>query len=289
MSTEGTASQADFRQLVREEWGDADTIAAWRKWHAKMSVQLQATTDALLEAVQARPGLRILDLGCGTGLPALDLARVAGPTGWVTAVDLSPAMIEIAAENARAAGLDNLEFRVADAEDLPFSDESFDAVTSRIGAMYFIDIQRALGEIRRVLRPGGIVALAVWGPPDQGSYVRGMLGPFFERITLPEPPPGAPTPFRFATAGALSSELRQAGFRDVHERTAILPAPWPGTPEEYWQHFYEVAVPLRPVFGSLPPDEFARARSEAIELLRAHYDGHVVQTTVAMVIASGTR
>jgi ubiquinone/menaquinone biosynthesis C-methylase UbiE len=263
VSTEGTASQADFRQLVREEWGDADTIAAWRKWHAKMSVQLQATTDALLEAVQARPGLRILDLGCGTGLPALDLAR--------------------------AAGLDNLEFRVADAEDLPFSDESFDAVTSRIGAMYFIDIQRALGEIRRVLRPGGIVALAVWGPPDQGSYVRGMLGPFFERITLPEPLPGAPTPFRFATAGALSSELRQAGFRDVHERTAILPAPWPGTPEEYWQHFYEVAVPLRPVFGSLPPDEFARARSEAIELLRAHYDGHVVQTTVAMVIASGTR
>jgi SAM-dependent methyltransferase len=172
-------------------------------------------------------------------------------------------MIEIAAENARAVGLDKLEFRVADAEGLPFPDESFDAATSRIGAMSFVDIQRALGEIRRILRPGGSVALAlsVWGPPDQGTYVSGMLGPFFKRISLPDAPPGAPTPFRFAAPGALGGELRQARFREVQERTAILTAPWPGTPEEYWQHFYKVAVSMRPVFDSLPPDEFARAQS----------------------------
>jgi SAM-dependent methyltransferase len=236
-----------------------------------------------------RPGLRVLDLGSGTGQPALDLARAVGPAGQVAATDLSPAMLALAEGHARAAGLANIAFRQADAEDLHFPDEAFDAVTSRLGAMYFVDIRRALGEVRRVLKPGGHVALAVWGPGDQGTYVAGMLGPFFRRVTLPDAPSDAPTPFRFAASGALGGELRCAGFGQVDERTLIIPAPWPGTPEEYWQQFYEVAVPMRPVFDSLPPEEFARAKAEAIDLLRAEYDGSTVHASVAVVVASGAR
>src|SRR5688572_22156116 len=96
MSTE-IMSQADqYRQLVLDEWTDEGTLAAWRKWHPKTTIQLQAMTDALLEAAQARPGLRVLDLASGTGQPALDLARAVGPNGRVTATDLSAEMIAIA-------------------------------------------------------------------------------------------------------------------------------------------------------------------------------------------------
>ena len=73
------------------------------------------------------------------------------------------------------------------------------------------------------------------------------------------------------------------------ERSLVIPAPWPGTPEEYWQQFYDVAVPLRPLFDSLPPDEFAQAKAEAADLLRAQYDGTTVHTTAAIVVASGVR
>jgi SAM-dependent methyltransferase len=289
MSIETANPQAQYRRLVHDEWTADATIEAWRTWHPKMTVQLQAMTDALLEAAHVRPGLRILDLSSGTGQPALDLARVVGPAGQVTATDLSPAMLAIAEENARAVGATNVAFRQADAEELPFADASFDAVTSRLGAMYFVDIQRALGEIRRVLRPGGHVGLAVWGPADQGTYVAAMVGPFFRRVTLPELPPDAPTPFRFAAPGALGGELERAGFGQVDDRTLVIPAPWPGTPEEYWQQFYDVAVPMRPLFDSLPPDQFAQARAEAEELLRAQYDGRSVHTTAATVVASGAR
>jgi SAM-dependent methyltransferase len=288
-STDTQPAEARHRQLVRDEWTDAATVAAWRRWHPKMTVQLQAMTDALLEAARVQPGMRILDLASGTGQPALDLARATGPTGQAIATDLSPAMLAVAEEHARAAGLANVAFHQADAEQLPFPDGSFDAVTSRLGAMYFVDVQRALGEIRRVLRPGGHVALAVWGPADQGTYLAAVLGPLFRRVPPPQPPPDAPTPFRFAGPGALGGELRRAGFGRVEERTTVVPAPWPGTPEEYWQQLYEVAVPLRPIFDSLPPAELAQARAEAADLLRAHYDGSTVRTSVAIVVASGTR
>ncbi len=86
-----------------------------------------------------------------------------------------------------------------------------------------------------------------------------------------------------------SGHLRSAGFHEVDTRTVIIPAPWPGTPDEYWQHFYDVAVPLRPLFDSLQPEQFQQARAEAVDLLGANYDGSVVQTTVAIVVASGMR
>ena len=288
MSTEIASPHGHYRQLVSDEWTEGTTVEAWDKWHAKMAIQLQAMTDALLEAAQVRPGQRILDLGSGTGLPALDLARAVGPTGHVTATDLSPAMLAIAERNAREAGLGNIAFRRADGEALPFPDASFDVVTSRLGAMYFVDIQRALGEIRRILKPGGRVGFAVWGPGDQGTYIGGMLGPFLQRVTLPAPPADAPSPFRFAAPGALGGVLGQAGFQRVDERKLVIPAPWPGRPEEYWQMFYDVAVPLRPVFDSLSPDEFNQAKAEAADLLHAQYDGKTVHTTVAIVVASGT-
>jgi ubiquinone/menaquinone biosynthesis C-methylase UbiE len=289
MSTQVESVADQFRALVREEWTDAQTVDAWRRWHPKILAQLEEMTEAIVQAARLGPGMQVLDLACGTGDPALALAPRVVPGGHVTATDLSEGMLETATANARREGLGNISFSQADAEELPFDDARFDVVTSRIGAMYFVNIQRALGEMLRVLRPGGRVVLTAWGPLDQNVYAATLLTPFFKRVEVPSPPAGAPQPLRFAQPGSLSAELRQAGFAQVSEEARVIASRWPGPPEEFWQHFYDIAVPFRPIFDGLPPEERAAAIGEVLDGFRHYYDGERVVMPTAIVIASATR
>lgn len=288
MSTQSTLRSDQYRQLVRDEWTNEATLAAWRKWHPKIVFQLQAMTDSLLEVARVRPDMKALDLASGSGVPAIDLARAIGPSGTVTATDLSEGMLAIAEANAKEAGITNISFQQADVERLPFADETFDLVTSRLGAMYFVDFQRALSEIRRLLKPRGRVALAVWGPVDQGTYVVTTVGPFFKRSGVPPAPPrDAPSPYRFADPGTLKDELVGAGFQLVEEHSQTVPVPWSGPPEECWQELYDVAIPLRPIFDGLHAPERVRAIEEAADLLREHYDGTTIHITASIVVDRG--
>src|SRR5262249_44348138 len=137
---------AEYRKIVRDEWTNGDTVAAWGRWHAKITAQQVNMREALIQHARLEPGMRVLELACGTGDPALEIARRVGPEGRVTASDLSAQMLDICRKNASAAGLANMDFAVADAERLQFPPASFDRVTSRLGVMYFVDVQRALSE-----------------------------------------------------------------------------------------------------------------------------------------------
>jgi SAM-dependent methyltransferase len=155
--------------------------------------------------------------------------------------------------------------------------------------MYFVDCAQALREVRRVLRPEGKIALLAWGPPEQSPYTQSMLGPILQRAQLPPPPPEAPQPFRFAQHGSLTAELVRAGFRQVEEVMHVIPMPWPGPPEELWQHFYDIAAPFRPIIDGLAPDLREQAIGEVLTGLRHYYDGERTNTPAAVVIASATR
>src|SRR5688572_21992297 len=104
-----------YRRLVREEWTQADTVAAWARWHTKITAQQVHMREALIAQSGLEPGMRVLDLACGTGDPALELARRVGLGGRVTASDLSAQMLDVCRKNASAAGLANMDFVVADA------------------------------------------------------------------------------------------------------------------------------------------------------------------------------
>lgn len=277
----------EFRESIRANWNDEQTVAAWRRWHQKIAKQQALVNEALVEAAGVGAGMRVLDLASGSGEPALHISRVAEPGGEVAATDLSAGMLDLARGNARAQRISNITFAQCDAEDLPFEDESFDAVTSRMGAMFFVDLHRALSEIRRVLRRGRRLAFAVWGPMGRTTLFSALLGPFLRRVEAPTPPPGAPHPFRFAAPGTLTRELRAAAFDDVQETSSVVPTPWPGPPEEAWEMFYEVAGP--PYIDELPAKERASAIGEAIRNLRELFDGQTIDAHSAIVIASGRK
>jgi SAM-dependent methyltransferase len=275
-----------YRQVVRDEWTDDDTVAAWARWHPKITAQQVNMRDVLLEHVRLEPGLRVLELACGTGDPALEIARRVGPDGRVTATDLSPQMLGECRKNASAAGIANMDFAAVDAENLQFDRESFDRVTSRLGVMYFVDVQRALAEIKRVLVPDGIVALQAWGLPDESPYFMNAVGPFLRRLSPPPPPADAPTPLRFAPPGKLVGALTAAGFSDIREDRRTTVQPWPGPPNELWQHLYEIAVPLRPLFDGLSGDERSVAIGESVAGYAQYYDGKTVNVPASIVTVS---
>jgi ubiquinone/menaquinone biosynthesis C-methylase UbiE len=142
MSAADPAKIQIYRERLREEWTGDTTVAAWRKWHAQIAVFTRGATEAILEAAQLRPGLRVLDLACGVGDPALSIAAEVAPTGRVTATDMGPGMMSLAEELARKKGLTNIEFREANAESLPFADASYDRLTCRFGVMFFRTLAR---------------------------------------------------------------------------------------------------------------------------------------------------
>jgi SAM-dependent methyltransferase len=288
MSASDPAKIQRFREKLRQEWTDDETVAAWRRWHAKLSVFSRGATEAVLEAAQLRPGMRVLDLASGVGNPALWIAEAVGPAGHVTATDLGPGMIAFAEELAKAQGLRNIDFRVADVEALPFPDNSFDVVSCRFGVMFFPEQVKAFRECRRVLRPGGRVAFVVWGKREQ-PFLGMTIGVLMKYVEAPTPDPDAPHAFMFGERGLLESRLKAAGFAEVREEVRTVTGRWEGTPEEYWRQFTEVAAPFRPLIAKLTPEMRAKVEAEIFVGLRKLSDRNGFAIPLEIVIGTGVK
>ena len=279
-------SDPEVRQTLREEWASAAPY--WKKWDRHLAAQSQAATDLIVRGAQLVPGLRVLDLASGTGQPALTIARSIAPAGHVTASDMTAEMVEATIENARAHGISNLDAKVADLERLPFSDAEFDRVTCRFGIMFVPEIHTALREIHRVLKPDGRFSFLVWGPLEENPLFSSTTGPFMKHVDMPPPPPDAPTMFRFADPAKLKSALDAAGFNDVDVDKQKISWPWPGTPEEAWQGFRELAATFKKLIAAVPPDKLPEVTQEVINNLKRAYDGKRVHFSASVILATGS-
>jgi SAM-dependent methyltransferase len=265
---------ADPKESVRQEWLGA--APAWKKWYSQLAFQSRQATELVVQGAALSPGMHVLDLASGSGEPALSLSAAVGSEGRVTATDLIREMLEIAEENAAARNIKNIVFRAADAEQLPFPAGLFDRVTCRFGIMFVPDIQKALAEMRRVLKPGGRVSFITWGSIEENPLFSTMLRPFLKYVEVPPPPPDAPHVFRFADENRLANVITAAGFQDVRVTKHKINWAWPGTPEEAWQGGSELAAPFKRIIAATPPDKRELAIHEAIEGFRRFYDGQSV-------------
>jgi ubiquinone/menaquinone biosynthesis C-methylase UbiE len=269
-------------------WSSSYRLVASEKWKAKSAVLGSAVTEAFVEYSKPLANMRVLDLASGTGEPGISLAERVGPGGSVTAVDQSLELLAIASERARNKGLSNFTIQQADAHRLPFPDQSFDLTACRFGVMFFSDVNLALTEVRRVLKPGARACFAAWGPMEQ-PYWQSTMKLVHQRAGGNMIEAGGADPFRFGTTGSLSNALSAAGFHDVEETHRNLPWTWPGEAEEVFEYACAVAAPFRPMLERVAVEDWPAIRDEAIAAIKRYRIADEIRFRADVIFASGER
>jgi ubiquinone/menaquinone biosynthesis C-methylase UbiE len=184
----------------------------WGRHRARIDGELAPVRDWLVAAVAPRPGRRVLELGAASGDTGLAVAAAVGDGGRLISTDLTPEMVELGRRRAEEVGAGNVEHRVMDGQRIDLPDDSVDAVVARFVVMLMEEPDAALEGARRVLRPGGIIALSVWGPPERNPWLAVGGAVLRERGHLPPVQPGEPSPFALADSERLAGMLDAAGL-----------------------------------------------------------------------------
>ena len=224
-----TFDPEQYKRTTRRQWEDA--AEAWHRWGPTLEAWLGHATERMLRAAGVGQGSRVLDVAAGAGGQSMAAAARVGDNGRVLATDISPTILNYAAEAAAAAGYANLETRAVDGEELDVDEGAFDAVISRLGLIYFPDQQRALAGMRRAVRPGGRLSAVVYSTPDRNEFFAIPLGVICRRAQVPPPLPGQPGPFSLGGPGVIEEAFGRAGFGDIRVTRVSAPVRMPNAAE----------------------------------------------------------
>lgn len=254
----------------------------WRKHDTRLVEITKPVTERMLDLARIQSGQRVLDLACGTGEPALAAAARVGK-GEVIALDFVEEMLEFAREKAVAKGLRNVVFQKADAEELRFPDDSFDAVTIRFGLMFMPEPLVCLKKAYRVLKPDGQFVAACWAAPKDNPWASLPMGIIRRELSMETPAPGSPGLFQFADSARFESIMHEAGFHHVtvepvHVRMADF-----DTPAEYFDWTQDLAGPVAILFKQIPANRQPVVRAE-IERAVTASNGRVELDGVTWVV-----
>jgi ubiquinone/menaquinone biosynthesis C-methylase UbiE len=268
--------------VKRHEARAGDAMAA--EFERRLAPHTARFAADLVDLLHPQAADSALDIAGGSGAAGLKLAERVGPQGAVCIVDLSPAMLRLAAVKASERRLANVQTRVMDAEMLEFPDNSFDLITCSFGVMFFPDVKRALEQTYRVLKPGGRIGFTVWSAPERFPFfflpsaallsrlapaplraaVRlPLIGPRILRRVLTLKRGAGFSPARFGAAGSLERHLAEAGFGAIRRELRAFPLNFDRF-HDFWETFTR-ATPMAVAVGKLP----ARVLEEVKQELRA--------------------
>ncbi|HXH17671.1 MAG TPA: methyltransferase domain-containing protein, partial [Chitinophagales bacterium] len=230
----------EIKEQQRQTWNKFSS--GWGKWDELTMGFLRPAGDEIIRLANLKEHYRVLDVATGTGEPGLTAATIV-KKGTVIGTDLSEDMIKIARKAAQRKGLKNYDTRECDAGRLPFGDNEFDAVICRFGFMFFPDMEVALKEMVRVLKPGGRLVTSVWSTPDKNAWASTIMSIISSNIPAPPPPPGAPGLFRCAQPQMMSGLFQKAGLINVTEKPVAHNWRFESV-EQYWSLMTEVAAPV---------------------------------------------
>jgi ubiquinone/menaquinone biosynthesis C-methylase UbiE len=246
----------------REVYEIAEAIApGLERWRARIEEITAPVREWMIRELAPRPGDRVLELAAGAGDTGFEAAAIVGDRGRLISTDFSPAMVQVARRRGDELGLANVRYRVMDAERVELDSDSVDGVLCRFGYMLIADPAAAFAETRRVLRPGGRLALAVWGAPERNPWATIGLGLLVERGHMPPPEPGAPSPFAMASEEHVRARLVGAGFTAVRSKEVSVRFSFRDL-DDYMTYATDMGGPAALVLPGLPEDERAVLKTQ---------------------------
>jgi SAM-dependent methyltransferase len=287
---DGRTGAADPAQGMRAHlhgmW--AAVAPAWGEHADFTEMRAAALTARMLELTAPQPGERVLELACGAGGLGLAAAELVGAGGEVVLSDVAAPMTAVAAARAAAQGVQNVRCRELDLEDITEPDGSYDVVLCREGLMFATDPARGAREIRRVLRPGGRVAVAVWAAQAHNPWLALVFDAVAAQLGRPVPPPGIPGPFSLCDAEQLGELLRDAGLADVAVHEVELPLR-AGSFDAWWTRTSALAGPLAGILAALPAPAVEAIVSDLRGKTRAYETGAGLEFSGRSLLATGGR
>jgi ubiquinone/menaquinone biosynthesis C-methylase UbiE len=271
----------EIREQQKASWNKFSP--GWKKWDDLTMDFLKPMGDEIIRLLKPKNNEVILDVAGGTGEPGLTIASML-KDGKVSITDLAENMLEIARENATQRGIKNIEIRACDVCELPFDDNTFDAISCRKGFMFFPDMLLAAKEMARVLKPGGRIAASVWNVPEKNFWITAIMGTISRNIELPPLPPGSPGMFRCAEDGFMSDLFSKAGLKNIslYEIAGKLNSK---TTDVYWEMMTEIGAPIVAALGSADDAVREKIKTEVYQVVSEKYpDGNVIMDSSAIVI-----
>ena len=262
-----TTTQDPVRAQLLAMW--SGVAGGWAAHADYVDARGRPISERMLALTAPRAGEWVLELACGTGGPGLDAARLVEPDGDVVVSDFSAEMTAIAARRIGDQGVANVRTRVLDIEAIDEPDASFDVVLCREGLMLVPDPELGAREIRRVLRPGGRVAISVWGPREQNPWLGVVFDTVAVELGLPAPPPGTPHPFSLADARQLVSVIGRSGLEQVEVDEVSTPYR-AASVDEWWDRTAALAGPLAKKLAALPPEVTRTLKERAAEAVEEY-------------------
>ena len=259
---------SDERDELIARW---DTMAAgWKATRATFQRTMEPVSQWLVEAIHPQPGHRVLELAAGLGDTGLLAAQLVAPGGSVLITDGSDNMVAAAREHAEEVGAANVELRSMQAEWIDLPTASVDGVICRFGYMLLLDPEAALRETRRVLKPGGRVALAVWDELDRNPWMKVLRDALLERGLAQAAVPAGPGPFALGSPEAVAELLATAGFEDI-EVSAMDLVVGAESLDAWWDHVMQTSMTTADVVRGLAPAAHYQLR----DLVDAGYSPYV--------------
>jgi len=265
------------RRVQRYGW---DRAAAY--YEGYWARQLEPAQNLLLEGLALKPGERVLETACGTGLMTFPAAAAVGRSGAVTATDLSGEMVTRIRARAEELGTRHVTAERMDAETLAYPDAGFDAVFCALGLMYVPDPAAALGEMLRVLRPGGRAAAAVWGARKNCGWAE-----IFPIVDSRVESDVCPLFFQLGTGSVLASTFTRAGFTEVAERRIDTVLEYAGEEDALGAAF--LGGPVALAYSRFDDAVRDAAHHEYLDSIESFRDGGGYRIPGEFVVVTGRR